>query len=348
MNFNFNKIKKSDHPYIIAEIGVNHSCSLNVAKKMILQAKKGGAQAVKFQSYKAEKIAKRNSKAYWDTSKEKTKSQFELFSKYDKFGLNEYKQLANFCKKAEIDFLSTPFDVDVVDQLKNLVPVFKISSSDITNFPLLNKISKTRKPVIISTGASNLNEIKSAIKILKKGTNKIIIMHCILNYPTSDKNANLNMILSLKNKFPNYLIGYSDHTLPNADMLNLTTAYLLGAKVMEKHFTFNKKIQGNDHYHSMDMKDLISFSNKLKKIRIILGKKREKNFIKSEIKSRKFARRSIVIARDIKKNAIIKEKDLITLRPNIGIPANSWNKVLGKRAKKDLKANKTISWRDFK
>ena len=154
MNFNFNKIKKSDHPYIIAEIGVNHSCSLNVAKKMILQAKKGGAQAVKFQSYKAEKIAKRNSKAYWDTSKEKTKSQFELFSKYDKFGLNEYKQLANFCKKAEIDFLSTPFDVDVVDQLKNLVPVFKISSSDITNFPLLNKISKTRKPVIISTGAS--------------------------------------------------------------------------------------------------------------------------------------------------------------------------------------------------
>ncbi len=348
MNFNFNKIKKSDYPYIIAEIGVNHSCSLKIAKMMIVQAKKGGAQAVKFQTYKAEKIVKRSSKAYWDTSKEKTKSQFELFSKYDKFGLNEYKKLANFCKKTKIDFLSTPFDLDAVDKLKNLVPVFKISSSDITNYPLLNKISKTRKPVIISTGASNLNEIKGAIKILKKGTNKIIIMHCILNYPTSEKNANLNMILSLKNKFPNHLIGYSDHTLPNNDMLNLTTAYLLGAKVIEKHFTFNKKLKGNDHYHSMDMKDLISFSKKLKKIRTILGKKREKNFIKSEIKSRKFARRSIVIARDIKKNTIIKERDLITLRPNIGISANSWNKVIGKRANKNLKASTTPSWRDFK
>ena len=155
------------------------------------------------------------------------------------------------------------------------------------------------------------------------------------------------MILSLKKNFPNYLIGYSDHTLPNADMLNLTTAYLLGAKVMEKHFTFNKKLKGNDHYHSMDIKDLISFSKKIKKIKTILGKNKERNFIKSEIKSRKFARRSIVIARDIKKNAIINERDLITLRPNIGISANLWNKVIGKRAKKDLKASKTINWRDF-
>ena len=348
MNFNYNKIRKKNYPYIIAEIGVNHGCSLKIAKKMILQAKKGGAHAVKFQTYKAEKIAKKDSRAYWDTSKEKTKSQFELFSKYDKFENNDYRQLATYCKNKKIDFLSTPFDIDAVDKLKNLVPVFKISSSDITNYPLLYKISKTKKPIILSSGASNLEEIKSAIKILKKGTNKIIIMHCILNYPTKYNNANLNMILSLKSEFPDYIIGYSDHTLPNADMTVLTTAYLLGAKVMEKHFTYNKKMKGNDHYHSMDTKDLLSLSKNLKKILIILGKKRKKNFIKSELKSRKFARRSIVITRDIKKNTIIKEKDLITLRPNIGIPANLWSKVIGKRTKKNLRANKTMSWRDLK
>ncbi|MBD1172207.1 N-acetylneuraminate synthase family protein, partial [Pelagibacterales bacterium SAG-MED05] len=272
MIFNFKNIQKNNTTYIIAEIGVNHECSVKVAKKLISLAKKGGADAAKFQTYKAEKIVKKNSKAYWDLKKEKTQSQFELFSKLDKFQPKDYKNLALYCKKLKIDFLSTPFDLESVSFLNPLVPLFKISSSDITNIPLIKKIANCRKPIILSTGASNIEEIKSAIKILKKGTKKIIIMHCILNYPTKDWNANLSMITDLKKNFPQYIIGYSDHTLPDTNMLNLTTAYLLGAKVIEKHFTHNKKLKGNDHYHSMDVEDLKNLSKNITHINKILGK----------------------------------------------------------------------------
>ena len=348
MNFNYINIQRKNASYIIAEIGVNHECSIKVAKKLILLAKRGGADAAKFQTYKAEKIVKKNSKAYWDIKKEKTKSQFELFSKLDKFQPKDYKNLALYCKKLKIDFLSTPFDLESVSFLNPLVPLFKISSSDITNIPLIKKIANCRKPVILSTGASNIDEIKSAVKILRKGTKKIIIMHCILNYPTKDWNANLSMILDLKKNFPQYIIGYSDHTLPDSNMLNLTTAYSLGAKVIEKHFTHNKKLKGNDHYHSMDFKDLKNLSKNIKHINIILGKIGKKKFVNSEVKSRKFARRSIVVKKDLKKNKIITENDIIALRPNIGISVENWNKVLGKRTKKNLTKNKTLAMKDLK
>ena len=348
MIFNFKNIQKNNTTYIIAEIGVNHECSVKVAKKLISLAKKGGADAAKFQTYKAEKIVKKNSKAYWDLKKEKTQSQFELFSKLDKFQPKDYKNLALYCKKLKIDFLSTPFDLESVSFLNPLVPLFKISSSDITNIPLIKKIANCRKPIILSTGASNIEEIKSAIKILKKGTKKIIIMHCILNYPTKDWNANLSMITDLKKNFPQYIIGYSDHTLPDTNMLNLTTAYLLGAKVIEKHFTHNKKLKGNDHYHSMDVKDLKNLFKNITHINKILGKIGKKQFVKSEIKSRKFARRSIVVKKNLKKNQRITENDIIALRPNIGISVENWNKVLGKRAKKNLMKNKSLAMKDLK
>ena len=347
MKFNFNTIKKKNQPYIIAEVGVNHECYLALAKKLILQAKYNGAQAVKFQTYKAEKLAKINSKAYWDTSKEKTKSQFELFSKYDKFNKSDYKNLSSFCKKNKIDFLSTPFDLESVDIIKNLVSVFKISSSDITNFPLLRKIANTKKPVIISTGASNLDEIRYAINILKKKTSKIVIMHCILNYPTKNEDANLKMISSLKKEFPNYVIGYSDHTMPDNNMTNITTAFILGAKVIEKHFTHDKNLKGNDHYHSMDFRDLKNLSRNLKKIIKILGPFSIKKAIKSELKSRKFARRSIVANKNLKKGSKIKDNDLIGLRPNIGISTIFWKKVIGKKVKRNLKKGQTLNWTDF-
>ncbi len=347
MIFNYNKIKKNNSPYIIAEIGVNHECSIKKAKNLILLAKKGGAHAAKFQTYKAVTLAKLNSQAYWDTTKEKTKSQFELFSKFDRFNEKDYRILAKFCKKNKIDFLSTPFDLDSVKILNPLVPAFKISSSDITNFPLLDKIAKTKKPTLLSTGASTLEEIKNAVNILKKGSNKITVMHCILNYPTHDVDANLAMISSLKKEYPEYVIGYSDHTLPKNQMFNLTTAYILGAKVIEKHFTSNKKTKGNDHYHSMDKNDLKLLVNNLNRAKKIVGNFKKKTFLKSEFNSRKYARRSIVIKNNLKKGKIIKENDLITLRPSAGISANQWNKVIGKKTRKNLKANKSLSWKDL-
>ena len=174
-------INHNSKPYFIAEIGVNHEGSMVKAKKMIKQAKLIGLDAVKFQTYKAENLVIKNSPAYWDIKKEKTNSQFKLFKKYDKFNKKDYFELHKYCKKINIDFLSTPFDLESISWLKNLMPAIKIASADINNYPLLKAVGLTKKKVLISTGASNLNEIKNAIRILKKfGSKDIIIMHCIL------------------------------------------------------------------------------------------------------------------------------------------------------------------------
>jgi len=345
--FNYNQIKKNSTPYVIAEIGVNHECSMQNAKKLILSAKRGGAHAAKFQTYKAHKITSKSSKYYWDLKKESTRSQFELFSKYDKFNEENYVELAQFCKKNEIDFLSTPFDLESVDFLCNLMPAYKVSSSDITNFPLLEKISQKKKPVLLSTGASSIKEIRDAVKIFKKKTNKLVIMHCILNYPTKNHDANLRMIESLKKEFPEFLIGYSDHTLPDSNMQNLCSAYTLGANVIEKHYTLNKRLKGNDHYHSMDEKDLKNLTLKLKKIKISLGVHKNKKMIKTEKISKKNARRSIVLKKNVTKGQILKKDDLICKRPATGISPIKFKKVIGKKVKHNLEEDYILKEKDL-
>ena len=335
----FKSLKK---PYLIAEIGVNHECSIIKAKKMIRLAKLGGADAVKFQTYKALLLASKNSPAYWDKKKEKTDSQYKLFSKYDKFENKDYRVLQKFCKTQKIDFLSTPFDEQAVDNLKNITPFFKIASADINNFPLLKSIGKTNKPVLISTGASSIKDIKQAINTLKKfGTRNFALMHCILNYPTKDSDANLNMIQDLKKKFPKTSIGYSDHTLPDKNMSSLILACILGAEILEKHFTLNKKLKGNDHYHSMDYKDIKIFRKNYQIFYKKMGLTKKKP-IKSELKSIKFARRSIYSKLDITKGQRISEKNIITKRPGGGINPMNWNSILKKKAKKNIKADTKI------
>jgi len=341
----FKKLKK---PYIIAEIGVNHECSLKRARGMILKAKKGGADAVKFQTYKAETLASKKSPVYWNTKKEKTKSQYKLFQKFDKFNFKEYKILYFYCKKLRIDFVSTPFDAESVSKLKKFVPFFKIASADINNFPLLVSVAKTLKPVLISTGASTISEIKRAVQMLNKnGAKSISIMHCILNYPTKDKDANLLMIKSLKKEFPKNIIGYSDHTLPDKNMSSLQFAYNLGAEIFEKHFTDNKKLSGNDHYHSMDYKDIITFRRFVENFNTKLGKFTKKP-LKSESKSIKFARRSIYSRTKIYKGDKIKNNQIICKRPGTGISPMFWNKVLGKKAKINLDEDIQIKWKFLK
>ncbi len=339
-------LKKNKRPFIIAEVGVNHECSIVKAKKLILNAKKAGADAVKFQTYKAELIASKNSPAYWDTKKEKSKNQYELFKKYDQLNIEDYQKLSTICKKNKIIFTSTPFDLQAVDDLDPLLKFYKISSSDITNFPLIEKISKKNKPVVLSTGASNIHEITEAIKILKKNLKKeIVIMHCILCYPTKNDDANLGMIKDLEKKFKECIIGYSDHTLPNKKMSNLTTAFLLGAKVIEKHFTLNKKMKGNDHYHSMDLKDLKEFNVELSRLTTVIGSF-EKKMIPNEIKSKKYARRSLVLKNLLKKNDIIKKNNLIAKRPGVGISPVNLNLILGKKVNKDLPEDHILTWND--
>ena len=341
-------IDNNSDPYIIAEVGVNHEGSFEQAVDLINLAKEGGADAVKFQSYKAETLASIDSPAYWDTEEEKTTSQFNLFKKYDKFNSNDYASLAKHCKKIDIDFVSTPFDEESVEYLDKLVPYYKIASADINCIPLLRIVGNKKKPVIISTGCANIDEIKLAKKILQDaGAPNVIILHCILNYPTSVENANLSMITDLKKTFKDNIIGYSDHTRPDEGMITLSTAYLLGAVIIEKHFTNNKGLSGNDHYHSMDIDDLKVFRKSSYKIRQLKGSILTKRPIKEEEKSRVNARRSIFLKNNLKAGDIIKEEDITFLRPGFGITVDNWDKIIGKKINLDSKSGYMLKWSDI-
>lgn len=338
---------KFTKPYLIAEIGVNHEGSMDLAKMLIDQARLGGANAAKFQTYKAETIASKNSPSYWDLSKEKTTSQYELFKKYDKFGENEYIELAEYCMKVGIDFLSTPFDDNSLDFLTPLMKVIKISSSDLTNIPFLRKVARKNLPVILSTGASSLDEVREAVKVLQSENVKdLSLLHCILNYPTNDENANLGMIESLKREFPNYLVGYSDHTLPSDDMFVLTSSYILGARIIEKHFTHDKNLPGNDHYHAMDKQDCHVFCNNIARYIEIQGSFK-KQPLRTEQISRENARRSIVVKGNVSAGEVISEKNITYKRPAHGISPLHWDDVIGKKAVRDLRDDELLNWKDI-
>ena len=340
----FNKIKK---PYFIAEISANHCGSISRAKKLIKLAAKSGADAVKFQTYKAEKIASKFSPAYWDLKEEKTKSQYQLFKKYDKFNYNDYERLYKECKKFNINYMSTFFDIDSIEEQHDLIKVFKVSSSDINNIPLLKKISSKKKHTILSTGASTIEEIKYAIKILNLPKSKLCLMHCVLNYPTEDKFANLKFIMTLKKIFPDILIGYSDHVRSDENITQLQVAYDLGAQIIEKHFTHNKKLKGNDHYHAMDLNDLKNFLKIMERKKVLSGSKKKK--LTNEYKSIMYARRAIYAKRDIEKFKIINEKDIISLRPSVGgLSVLNWNKIIGKKIKISLKEGDILKKNYFK
>jgi N-acetylneuraminate synthase len=334
-----------DYPYIIAEIGVNHEGSLETAKKLIQEAKEGGAHAAKFQTYKAGKIASQHSPAYWDTSKESTSTQFKLFQKYDGFGEEEYKELATYCRSIDIDFLSTPFDADAIDFLDPLMPLFKVASADITNIPLLRHIASKKKPVILSTGASTLAEIDIAVNELTVfGCDDITLLHCVLNYPTPNDHAYLDMLEGIKRAYPTFKVGYSDHTLPDERMLILTSAWLKGSVVIEKHFTNDKSLPGNDHYHAMDLNDLKILNSNIELLKIVLGPTRNKAPLTSEGPARLHARRSIVAVRDISIGEIITEELITYKRPAHGISPLYWDEVIGKKAVISIEEDTPFQW----
>ena len=298
------RIEKNKFVFI-AEIGVNYydiaekyNISLmDAAKMMIKSAKESGIHAVKFQTYKAEKLASKNSPSYWDTTEESTTSQYELFKKFDSFGYNEYKELHDYCEEIGIEFLSTAFDFGSADYLDLLMNVYKISSSDLSNIPFIEYQAKKNKPILLSVGASDLDEIKEAVAAIRNYNNKkIVLLHCVLEYPTPYEHANLNKIVSLKKEFKDLVIGYSDHTKPDECVDVIKTAYNLGALVIEKHFTLDKTLKGNDHYHAMDTNDARKIILGIDFIDKIRGSY-EVKCLKSENISRENARRSIVSAK---------------------------------------------------
>lgn len=329
-------------PYVIAEAGVNHEGSMDIARRLIDEAAEGGADAIKFQTYKAATLASKDSPAYWDTTKEPTGSQFELFQKHDKFWKGEFEALKVHCDAAGIAFLSTPFDVASAIFLNDLMDVYKISSSDITNKPFIEFLCDFGKPILLSTGAAHLHEIAEAVEWIAAKGNPLALLHCVLNYPTMDENAALGMIPALARHFPEYVIGYSDHTLPG-DMAILQVATLLGARILEKHFTHDKSLPGNDHYHAMDMLDLKMFRAHMTRVLGAVGPLRVEA-LASEEPARRNARRSLVAARDIPAGAVIAREDLTWKRPAHGISPRNFDVVLGMRARAPIAEDTVLQW----
>jgi len=332
----------SSRPLIIAEAGVNHEGSMETAYRLIDDAAEAGADAIKFQTYKAETLASQDSPAYWDTQLEPTKSQFELFKKYDRFWKTEFEDLKMRCDQAGIEFMSTPFDIESVEFLSDLMSVFKISSSDITNKPFIEHICKFEKPIILSTGASDIFEVDEALGWIGQAEVSVALMHCVLSYPTKDGDANLGMIKGLRKKYPDHVIGYSDHTMPG-DMKSLEIATLLGAKILEKHFTHDKTLPGNDHYHAMDKTDLEKFLRNLDGILEFLGES-EKRALEVEESARRNARRSLVACRSILAGSIISLDDLTWKRPAHGISPKLIDQVVGRKARNMIPEDDIITW----
>ena len=332
----------------IAEIGVNHENDINKAKLMIDECSDVGVGAVKFQSYSAKKLAAKYSPAYWDTSKESTESQIDLFSKYDVFKRKEFNEIANYCDKRDIEFMSTPFDEDYVDILDPLVRRFKIASVDLTNFMLIEKIASKNKPIILSTGASSIDEIKKTVQYIKDldvdVENNLTLLHCVTKYPNPLSTAGLGSIKKLKNLFPSIKIGYSDHTIPEESKLALSCAISMGACVIEKHYTFNKSLPGNDHYHAFNKSDLIEFAKSIDPINRSL---READIL-DQSDSIKFARRGLYLKKDIKAGEKITRDHLIPLRPLLNfISPIHWEEIIGKRVVKNMNEGEGIKMTDF-
>ena len=330
--------------YIIAEIGSNFDGSLGKAKKLIKLAKQAGADAAKFQSFNTEKILSRKGFEKKLTFHSRWNKPVWDIYKNAELTLVWLKDLNRYCKKIGIDFLSTPYHFEAVDELVKLrVPAIKIGSGEITNLEFLKYVGLTKKPILLATGASTLKEVSEAIRIIKStGNNNIVIMQTITQYPSPIEEANIKVLQTFQKKF-GCNVGYSDHS--SGDIVVLASI-AFGACVIEKHFTDNPKNKGPDHSHSMDPR---SFKQMVKKIRYLekaLGDG-VKRVEPSEKETRVIQRRGIWTVTEIKKGTQFNVKNIKPLRPVNGIPASYYKKILGKKAMKNFIAFESLQRKDF-
>ena len=339
-----NTLIGEDEPcFTIAEAGANHDGSVEKAIKLIDAAKESDVNSVKFQTYKASKLTTKSAPKYWDDGN-KNETQFDVFSKLDGLTNDNWREIFEYSKKKDIMCFSTPFDNDSADLLYSLdVPAFKIASADITDIPLIKFIASKQLPIFISTGMASDKEVLDAVNVIKnEGNNDIIIMHCITSYPTNFEDANLSMISTLKEQFPEHVIGFSDHTLGTTAAL-CSTFY--GAKCIEKHFTYDKKLSTSpDHRLSLDVNDFQKLITELRISEITKGSKKRTSF-SSESEAVKYARRSLVSKVKIPKGTQITESMLDIKRPGTGIPPKSFSDVVGCIAINDIDEDTTLEWK---
>ena len=328
--------------FIIAEAGVNHNGSIDLAKKLIDVASASGADAVKFQTFKADNLAtKKAQKAiYQKENTDKEESQFDMLKKLE-LNIEAHKELISYCNNKKIIFLSSPFDHESIELLNDLgLEILKIPSGEITNLPYLRHIGKLNKRIILSTGMSNIDEVKSALNILiNSGTkkNNITVLHANTEYPTPMEDVNLRAMLTIGKEL-DINFGYSDHTLGiEVDI----AAVAMGASCIEKHFTLDCKMEGPDHKASLEPNQLKAMVIAIRNIELALGGSVKKPS-RSEIKNIKIARKSIVAKTKIKKGDILSEKNLTVKRPGTGISPMKWDEVMGTKAIKDYNADELI------
>ncbi len=329
-----------DHVFIIAEAGVNHNGDVETAKRLVDAAAEAGADAVKFQTFKAEKLVCRNAQkaAYQMVTTDQEETQFDMLKKLE-LTTEMHELLAAYCKQKNVMFLSTPFDTDSLRYLVKLgVGIVKLTSGEITNYPLLREAGKTQKRIILSTGMSTLEEVREAVKVLKdNGSEEVILLHCNTQYPTPYGDVNLRVMRTMQKEL-GLPVGYSDHTqgieIPIA-------AAALGAVVIEKHFTLDKNMEGPDHRASLEPDELKRMVEGIRRVEQALGNG-TKEASESEKGNISIVRKSIVAARAVKKGEWLTEKNLTTKRPGTGLNPMRWNEVIGKAADRDYEADEMI------
>jgi len=328
--------------FIIAEAGVNHNGSISIAKDLIDAAVLSGADAVKFQTFKTEHLVSKNARkaAYQKQTTDADESQFEMIKKLE-LDVETHKELIHYCEEKGIMFLSTPFDHDSIDLLDRLgLEIFKIPSGEITNLPYLRHIGALKKKVILSTGMADLGEIEDALDVLvNAGTSKekITILHANTEYPTPMEDVNLRAMQTIADAFK-VNVGYSDHTLGiEIDI----AAVAMGAKVIEKHFTLDKTMDGPDHKASLEPEELKAMVTAVRNIELALGNGVKKPS-KSESKNMAVARKSLVAKKEIQPGELLTEENLAVKRPGDGISPMRWDEVLGRRAERAYKADELI------
>lgn len=331
--------------FIIAEAGVNHNGDMGRAKKMIALAAEAGADAVKFQTFKAENITTKDAKKaeYQIANSGSRESQYVMLKRLE-LGRQDFKKLIDYSRQKNIIFLSTPFDKDSVDLLDGIgVKAFKVASSELTNLPLLRYISCKRKPIILSTGMADLKEIKEAIEAIKKeGVRDITLLHCVTDYPVKAEDVNLKAMQTLKKIFK-LPVGFSDHTIG----IHISVAAVaLGAKVIEKHFTLDKGLPGPDHKASLEPKELKDMVKAIRDLERALGSGR-KEPTQREKKISKLMRKSIVARMDIPRGTRITGDMLDIKRPGTGVEPKRINRIIGHRLKKDYKKDQLIRLKDL-
>jgi N,N'-diacetyllegionaminate synthase len=332
-------VMKKNKLYIIAEVGSVHDGSFGNACKLIEQAAKCGANAVKFQTHfgNLESI-KTAPRPYFFKSEDRIK-----YFDRTKFDSSEYKKFINVSKKNKIDFLSSPFALEAVDFLEKInIKSYKIPSGEITNLPLLEKIKKTKKKVFLSTGMSNWKEIDQAVNILKKNCD-LTIMQCTSLYPCPDNKIGINVIKEMikRYKLP---VGFSDHTLGYEASI---AAVMEGATVIEKHITFSKHMYGSDAFNAMEIQEFKNFCISLKRVFFIKNSKVDKNNINYLNKIKKTFEKSIVLNDNLKKKKLLTLNDLAFKKPGNGISAQFYKKIIGKKLKRDLKKDYLLKYKDF-